>query len=277
MKIFSSLKNSAIKFLEPYKTKEPATYAAAQQAVGAILITDGLIGIDNPLGGKKRPGIFGTIGGIVVGIIFMFIPIIFGTMSGVNQMTATASATVVSVGVSTTTSTTSSTSTNSSGACSLTAKYTVDGKDYTQQSSMSSSDNCSLTQGRTIDIKYNPDNPGSWAYGTQSLGMILQIFFWAGLLVLLGSIVTFVIRLLSIIFGWKLIKDGRKNAANLPAGTNLETIIDEVKQNFAKSAFNFGGASGVISAVENIAKGTTPQASAPVIQPIADKLDEPKI
>jgi hypothetical protein len=62
MKLFSSLKQQAVNFLEPHKEKGPATYAAAEQAIGAILITDGFIGIDNPFGSKKRPGIFGTLG-----------------------------------------------------------------------------------------------------------------------------------------------------------------------------------------------------------------------
>jgi hypothetical protein len=97
MKFFSNLKQKAINFLEPYKAKGPATYAAAEQAIGAILITDGFIGIDNPFGQKGRPGIFGTIGGMVFGVIFMFIPTFFGNISGINDMTAVTSAKVVSV------------------------------------------------------------------------------------------------------------------------------------------------------------------------------------
>jgi hypothetical protein len=62
-----------------------------------------------------------------------------------------------------------------------------------------------------------------------------------GIFVLISSIGTFFIRLLSIIFGWKLLKDGRKNAANLPAETSLQTMINEIKQNFIASIFNFRG------------------------------------
>lgn len=64
MKFFSSLKQKAINFLEPYKAKGSATYAAAEQAIGAILITDGFIGIENPFGQKNRPEIFGSLMGI---------------------------------------------------------------------------------------------------------------------------------------------------------------------------------------------------------------------
>jgi hypothetical protein len=239
MSIFSTLKQDAINFLEPYKTKEPATYAAAEQAIGAILITDGFIGLSNPFGRKKRSGIFGTIGGMVLGIIFIFIPTIANNITGINQMTATTSATVVSVGAP---SYTTNSNGNRSAACPLTVSYSVNGQNYTQQSSISSSDNCSLAQGQTITINYNPANPGSWVYGAKTIGYILEIFFWAGWLVLASSIITFFIRLFSIIFGWKLLRDGRKNAAALPQGTNLQTMIEEIKQNFISSTFGFGGA-----------------------------------
>ncbi len=239
MKLFSGLKQKAIDFLEPYKTKEPATYAAAEQAIGAILITDGFFGIDNQFGQKKRPGIFGTIGGIVLGVIFMFIPTFFGNLSGINDMTAVTSATVVSVGPA---NYIKNSNGNSSASCPLTVSYTINGQEHTNRSPIASSNYCSLSAGQIITINYNPANPGSWAYGAKTISNFLQIFFWAGLLALISSIITFFIRLFSIIFGWKLLKDGRRNAANLPAGTNLQTMIDEIKRNFTASIFGFGSA-----------------------------------
>jgi len=236
MKLFSSIKQQALNFLDSYKEKGPATYAAAEQAIGAILITDGLIGIDNPFGSKKRPGIFGTIGGMILGIIFMLVPGFFGTMTNIKNMTETVPAVVVSVG-----NMVSSSSSNGSGTCGLSVRYTVNSQEYTKQSSMSASNYCSLSAGETIAINYDPNNPGSWAYGTKTINTFLSIFFGVGLLVLISSIITFFIRLLSIIFGWKLLKDGRKNAVSLPTGTNLQTMINEIKQNFTASIFGFGG------------------------------------
>lgn len=233
MKFFSSLKGQALSFLEGYKTREPATYAAAEQAVGAILITDGLIGIEMPFGQKKRPGIFGTVVGIAIGVVFMFIPSVFGNMSGLNNMTAITTATVVSVGQGSYTSKGGST-------CSMSARYIVDGQEYSSMSTISSSGICSLSPGQQVKISYDPVNPVSWAYDTAAPNLVLKIFFWIGLLFVISNIFTFFVRLFSIIFGWKLLKDGRKNAASLPPGTNLQTMIDEIKKNFMSSAFNFG-------------------------------------
>jgi drug/metabolite transporter (DMT)-like permease len=235
--MFSSLKTRATDFIEPYKEKNPATYAAAEQAVGAILIADGFMGTPHPMGGKGRAGIFGTISGMVIGIIFMLVPTFFGNITGINNMTATTSATVVSVGTAV------STSTNNGGStCPLTASYTVNGTPYMQQSSADSSSACGLVQGQTITINYDPANPGSWMYGANTIKYFLWIFFFAGLFSLVSSIILFFIRLFSIIFGWKLLKDGRKNASTLPPGTNLQTMVDEIKQNFTASVFGFGSA-----------------------------------
>lgn len=254
MKIFSTLKKQAISFLEQYKKENPATYAAAQQAIGAILITDGFIGIDNPLGGKKRPGIFGTVIGVIFGIIFMLVPTFGGKITNINNMTATTSATVTSVGMSSSQPTTNGRS-SSSNSCSLTVRYTVDGKEYTKQSSISSGSYCSLSEGQTVTINYDPNNPGSWVYGVKTISVALWVFFFAGILMLISSIITFIIRLFSIIFGWKLLRNGRKDAANLPEGTNLQSIIDEIKQSFTKTAFNFGGGSGFASGIAATAQG----------------------
>ena len=91
------IKSAAEGFLNQYKTSSPASYSAAQQAVGGLLILDGFIGIDNPFGDKKRSGIFGSLIGIVVGLVFVFGTGFIGNLFGINKLTATATATVVSV------------------------------------------------------------------------------------------------------------------------------------------------------------------------------------
>lgn len=239
-----SLKTTAKSYLQQYEQKGSATYAAALQAIGGLLIIDGFTGIDNPFGEKKRQGIFGALAGVGFGVLFMLIPHIFGSLTGMKDMTASTSANVVAVSAP---RTTQSSDGSSSTTCSIKASYTVDGKQYSSASSMSSSDQCNLSAGQTVTIDYNPNNPGSWAYGAKAAAGFLSIFFWAGVLVAVASLVTVVVRLLSIIFGWKLLCKGRALAATLPADTSFNTIVNEIRQDFAKTLFNFGGMSGVFN------------------------------
>lgn len=238
---YKNIKSHAEQFLSKYKSENPATFAASQQAIGGLLVLDGFIGIDNPLGGKKRSGIFGSLIGIVVGLVFVLGTGFIGNLFGVNKLTAATTATVVSVSQPTTTTTNTNNNSSSSGSCTARARYTVNGKEYTQTASSGSSSACSLTQGQTININYDPNNPGVWAYDLNTVKTVLKIFPIVGAIVAITSLVTFVIRLLSIIFGWKLLKSGRALAKTLPAGTDLSTIKNEIRQNFAESVFGVGG------------------------------------
>lgn len=151
-------------------------------------------------------------------------------------MTATTTATVVSVSQSTS----SSSSSNSGDTCTVQARYTVNGQEYTQTASSGSSSACSLVQGQTININYDPNSPGAFAYDLGTVKTALNIFRFAGALVVVTSMITFTLRLLSIVFGWKLVQSGRALAKTLPAGTDLATIQNEIKENFAKSVFGIG-------------------------------------
>ena len=258
-----SLKATAKSYLQQYEQKGSATYAAALQAIGGLLIIDGFTGIDNPFGEKKRQGIFGALSGVAFGVLFMFIPHIFGSLTGMKDMTASTSASVVSVSAP---RTTQSSDGSSSTTCSIKASYTVDGKQYSSASFMSSSDQCNLSAGQAVTIDYNPNNPASWAYGAKTAAGFLSIFFWAGVVVAVASLVTVVIRLLSIIFGWKLLRKGRALAATLPADTSFNTIVNEIRQDFAKTLFNFGGMSGVF----NQSTASQPQFAVNVQSPLGN-------
>lgn len=230
---YKSIKSHAEQFLGDYKKKSPATFAAAQEAIGGLLILDGFVGIDNPLGGKKRSGIFGCLIGMVIGLVFLFGGNFMANLFGISKMTAATPAKVVSVSQPTTS--------NNGSSCTPHAIYNVNGREYDQTSSVGSSSACSLSPGETININYDPNNPGSWAYDLNSVKTVLKFLHIVGAVVIISNLVTFTIRLFSIIFGWKLLKSGRALAKTLPAGTNLSTIKKEVEQNFAKSVFGMGG------------------------------------
>lgn len=270
LKLFKSLKNQATEFLDKYKQRDPATFAAAQQAIGGVLILDGLVGIDNPFGQNKRPGIIGSLLLVGFGVVFMFIPTFFSTISGTKTMTATTEAQVVSVG--------SPVSSSEGGStCSLVVEYSVDGKAYQSPSSMSSSSSCQLRPGETVTVNYDPEKPSRWTHDKEQLGLFLMIFFVTGLVVAISGAITFLLRLLSMVLGWKLLRSGRALAATLPSSTSLDTIINEVKRDFVSVVFGMGagGAAAAMMPTQNPSvetlyainaqQPTAPQSATPVV------------
>lgn len=261
---FGKLKQTAQSYLDQYKSS-PASYAAAQQAIGGILILDGFTGIDNPFGGTKRSGIFGSLAGVGIGLLFIFIPTFFFLASDVNKLTATTTAMITKV-----TPSSADTGTDGGETCTAIAKYSVNGREYTQQSSMGSSALCALSPNSTAEIKYNPDQPGAWGYDVESVMWFLRIFQIAGAFAFITSLFTFIVRLLSIYFGWKLLQNGRKLAKELPPGTNIDTIKNEVKQNFTQQLFNFSGIAPQVQPTPP-ASPTAPVSPPPATPPPADK------
>lgn len=265
MSRLGKIKSAADNFLNQYKTSSPASYAAAQQAVGGLLIVDGFMGIDNPLGANKRSGIFGSFLGIILGLVFIFGTTFIGNFFGVNKMTAATTATVTNV------SQPATSTDNSSGTCTATAKYLVSGKEYTQTASSSTSSTCSLNKGQQININYDPSNPGAWAYDLDTIKNILKLFPIAGIFLAIVSLFTFIVRLLSIIFGWKLLKNGRNLAKTLPPGTDISTIKNEIRQNFAQHLFNF--TPGSLPSITS----SSPTSAAPIAPTVPAQTKPPEI
>jgi len=271
MKFFKSLKGQATGFLEQYKQKDPATLAAAQQAVGGLLILDGFIGIDNPFANKNRPGIFGTLGVMAFATLFMFVPTFFSSLSGMDKMTAETQGQVSTVGAP---QTSTDSDGNRSTTCTFVAKYTVDGRAYESPSSSSSSSYCQYTAGQSVTINYNPENPAQWMGDRAFVMNMLNIFFFVGLFFFLTGLVTFVIRLVSIIFGWKILRSGRALAKTLPNGPDLGATIDVIKKDFTKIVFGFNDAAPATPILQSLSP-TAPVLTSTVPTPSAQTPAQP--
>lgn len=241
--MFKQIKNDAKNFLDGYQKSKPATYAAALQAVGGLLILDGFIGIDNPVGDKKRPGILGALISLVVGVAIIVAGAPWFTQFfGVDRLTETTSAKVVNRWAepsSTVNNDPNNPSVNNSGSstCNVIAQYTVNGTEYTQQSVYSSSEMCGLAEGQTIQINYNPNQPSEWGYNVGLMKNLLKFIPFMGWAVAITGGFTFLVRLISIIFGWKLLSKGRALARTLPKGANLGNEISTIRDKFKKFVF----------------------------------------
>ena len=263
----NEIKNKASSFLGNYEQKDPTLLAAAEQAVGGLLILDGIVGIDNPFGGKKRSGIFGALIGVILGTIILLFGGSFFNLFGTKDLTADTTGHVTSIGAPQThISTDNNGNKSTSTSCSLNVRYTVGEKEYSQPTKSASSDNCNATVGSNVAIKYNPNNPSDYdtAGTVNTINTIKKFLPFIGLFILLVSLVTFTIRLLSIIFGWKLLRHGRNLAKTLPNSGNIGSQISQIQQEFKKTFFNGNG--GAVSTIESAVGGDNTQQHVTPIQ-----------
>ena len=234
---YTNMRDKAKSFLAKYEGKDTASMAAAEQAIGGLLILDGFIGMPHPLSGKKRSSIFGNFIGILFGIALLFAPALY-SHSAQAKMTATTTGTVVAVSQPQINSTTDSNGkTTTTSTCSLSAKYTVSGQEYTQTSYSSSSSNCSLIANSAVTVNYNPSNPGSWDTNVKELKGVMKYVQWGGIFLIVISSIGFLFRLFTIWFGWRLLQRGRKLAKTLPDGGKLASMIKKIREEFSKNVF----------------------------------------
>ena len=212
--------NDAKSMVSKYQSANPYTYGRIQQVVGGVLIADGLVGLENPLDGKRtRPGILGSLAGIFIGIAVIGIGIIAPLIS--TKTDAVTKGIVTSV---------EERQNDQSKSCRITAKFDAGSKSYSAQSSYST-DLCHYAQGGAADIYYLSSNPTDNSVGPKpELNPFLII--GAGLVLFFISLVRAIIRGLSLFFGIKLWTNGRKLAKGNPPTSGDEGIISEAKQQF---------------------------------------------
>lgn len=205
----------ARRIIEGYRG-DPYVWARTKQVAGGLLVADGLIGLENPLDGKKsRPGIFGAGIGVVVGAVFLVLGWTF-----VSDMNFEGDATTTGVVVDTP---------DRGDTCGMVAEYIVDGQTYTASTSASSSSYCNNI-GQDVTIEYISESP-SKSQIKSNTDLWVWMFPGMGALVLVGSFGTLLVRLVSIIGGAVLFFQGRKAAKEhgAPNG-NAEAAVAQAKE-----------------------------------------------
>ena len=246
--------DQAKQVLNEYESRDPHLAGQIRRGVGGVLIADGLVGLENPFDGKKtRPGILGSLIGIIFGVPFLFIGLfIAGTGADTDSVTT---GTVSQLSVSN--------SGDSGPTCTITATYKVDGKEYVKTAAISSSGDCSKSVGTPVEVKYNSANPAEAEVGPSSFWFGL-IFVGAGLLVMVTGILTFLIRAASIIFGIMIYRSGSKMVAANPArssDTDIAATVGQAKEKITNFIVGkrAGGYSGFLGNLVPQTPGETPQ------------------
>lgn len=187
----------------------------AGSVAGGALIADGVVGF-----GRNRQGIFGALKGIIFGVVFVAISLfILQPMmgeSGTVDNPVPVDATVVAVERVETTSTDSNGQTQTSDTtCTVTLAYsTQTGEEILAQTPYSSTTLCGRSEGEVVAIEYDADSPTT-IQGLDTMGEALTkwfpwIFVGAGVLIIISSLWTLILRATQIGGGIYLINRSRQ-------------------------------------------------------------------
>ncbi|MGK5740116.1 DUF3592 domain-containing protein [Micromonospora sp. URMC 103] len=166
----------------------------ARTAAGAVLVADGLVGIDVP-GGRKRAGILGSLVVLAVGLLFVGLG---WWWHGQHQP--------YEAGTSTTATVTRITSSRDSEGRTLYSRVltftTSDNRpvEFTEQEQSTKR----AAIGSTVTVSYLPQDPGSARIISETDWVPYSVIAMGALAVLLGAVI-FLVRLVSLITGLYLL------------------------------------------------------------------------
>lgn len=245
------------------KAGEPYIQGRAAQVAGTALVADGLIGLENPLDGKKsRVGIVGALVFIVVGVVMLaFLP-------GLAESTDPYEGGSTTQGVVTRVLPSQNSNSDSSGtSCSVEVTYEVEGMTYVVRSVYGSSGFCSAA-GSTYDVSYLPSSPaGGRIISSESKIASVALRFLPWLFILVGGL-TFIIRALSIAFGAYLFLWGRKRVAeSVPVDTSeVERELTEAWGKVQRSSTTGFRIGGLLDQASRTSETGAPQGQDPQMQ-----------
>lgn len=219
-----------------YETDNPHTAGQVRATVGAVLLADGLVGLEDPLDNKKsRPGILGAAFMLLFSIPFIAVGFFIAGGDADTDASTTGTLTYVSEP--------RRSSGDSGRTCSAEATFVVDGTTYTARTSVSSSGLCDEQVGEPIKVRYNSANPAENSIGVSQM-LFGAIFGGVGALIFLIALVTFAVRAASVFFGYRLLRSGRQMMRDHPKTSDDAGAIAEAR-----------------TAMVNLVKGRTAHAS----------------
>jgi hypothetical protein len=251
---------------------DPHVQGQAAQVAGVALLADGLVGLENPLDGKKsRAGIVGTLFLVVFGVVFIFAASAISSQAEPYEGGVLAKGKVIDV--------TRSVQTDSDGnkntTCRVVVEYVVNGKTNVVEAPQGSSGQCN-DLGTEYDVSYMTDNPGNGKvldYEAKSFGLI---FSGTGWFVLVLGVWKFFVRLAEIVAGAWLWLWGKRRKDTNPLRSDVDwmSVLQQAWMGDAEVA------SGSLSATAKKFAGmlsqptqqpsTMAQAPPPTSPPLAD-------
>lgn len=214
---------SAKEVVADHDARHPHVAGEVRQAVGGLLVTDGLAGLRDLHGRKaSRSGILGHVGQALFGLFFLAFGLFFVHVFTVDgDATTTGTVTHVNRG----------TDTDGNTTCSVDAEFWVDGRPLNASSHYSSSGFCGKRPGSTVEVRYDSANPSDAAVDGGDTWWI-WVFPAAGLLVLALALANISLSLSVALFGWKLVRAGRAMTASAPATSTDDAAVAEAVEEY---------------------------------------------
>lgn len=171
----------------------------ATQAAGAAMVLDGLVGIDNPLSGRQRAGIFGGLFAALIGIAIIALAVTVvkpNVGPGYLRVVGTVDHYNTSV---------------SSGKNEYTAVYSfMDRNLVTHELVSSMSSSTKPTIGSVVTIAYDPEHPDNAVVTSGFEGNMWKFMVGFGVLFALIGVGTFIVRAVTLGVGVGLLLRSRK-------------------------------------------------------------------
>lgn len=235
---------AARELLSSYEQRSPAALAIAEQAIGGVLIIDGIFGSANPFTAGRKNGVWGNFVTLIVGILLLTVlsPFLFNSSFSYANYSKSAQGTVTFTERNVVTYRDSNNHNQTRVECNIGASYVVDGQRY--EGSAGSGDNCNYAKGAPVTVRYNAANPSKWATQETVNGAAFgkkatAAFAWLFILVSAWGLV---LKSAAVVFGVVLLVRGRRLAgANPDASVDGAAIKAEIQEFFQRRLWGFNG------------------------------------
>jgi hypothetical protein len=198
---------------------QPAVRGRAAQLAGTALLADGLVGLENPVGRNSRLGILGGAIMLVVGIVLLGPARSLGAGLDAYPDGESLVGTVATV----------SAPSGDGSTCTITYTYSYGGQPYTRAAGYSSSGLCDRVVGDPVEVSVAPSDPARGRLVTTGGTIAATWLPRAPWLLIVGGAWTFLVRLVEIVVGLRLLLWGRRTVRGSSGTADDAAILAELQ------------------------------------------------
>jgi hypothetical protein len=198
---------------------QPYVRGRAAQLAGTALLADGLVGLENPVGKSSRSGILGGIVLLIIGIVLLGPARTFAGSLDAYPDGESLAGSVATV----------SAPSGDGSTCTITYTYVFAGQTYSRAAGYSSSGLCDRVVGDVVEVSIDPADPARGRLVTAGGTIAATWLPRAPWLLIVGGAWTFLVRLIEIVVGLRLLLWGRRTVKGASATGDDAAILAELR------------------------------------------------